>query len=102
MRIQDDTLTKLLIDNQVANEQQLAPLKEEAKRFSHSLQEVVLEAKIISEPDLTKLFARYADIPYIELNPKDITPEVLNHIPERIAQQYKAVIFQIDPGWFLS
>ncbi len=96
MRIQDETLAKLLVDNHVINEQQLAPLQEEAKRFSHSLQEVVLESKVISETDLTKLFAHYADIPYIELDPRDISPEVLNRIPERIAQQYKAIIFKID------
>ncbi len=96
MRILDDTLVKLLTKNQVATEEQLAPLKEEGARSSHTLQETVIEAKLISEQDLTKLFAEYADIPYIEIDPRDIPTEVLNRIPERIARQYNAVIFKID------
>ena len=96
MRIQDDTLVKLLEQGGVAIETQLAPLKEEAARQSRPLQDVVIEAKLITEADLTKRFAEYADIPYIEIDPRDIPTEVLNRIPERIARQYNAVIFKID------
>ncbi len=96
MRILDDTLVKLLERNGVATEEQLAPLKEEAARSSRPLQEIVVEAKLITETDLTKQFAAYAEIPYIEIDPRDIPTEVLNRIPERIARQYNAVIFQID------
>lgn len=96
MRIQDDTLVKLLEQGGVATETQLSPLKEEAARQSRPLQDVVIEAKLITEADLTKRFAEYADIPYIEIDPRDIPTEVLNRIPERIARQYNAVIFKID------
>jgi type IV pilus assembly protein PilB len=96
MRIQDDTLVKLLEQGGVATETQLAPLKEEAARQSRPLQDVDIEAKLITEADLTKRFAEYADIPYIEIDPRDIPTEVLNRIPERIARQYNAVIFKID------
>lgn len=96
MRIQDDTLVKLLEQGGVATETQLAPLKEEAARQSRPLQDVVIETKLITEADLTKRFAEYADIPYIEIDPRDIPTEVLNRIPERIARQYNAVIFKID------
>ena len=65
MRILDDTLEKLLIGNKVATEQQIAPLREEAVRSSQSLQDTVLASKLIDEAGLTKLYAEYADIPYI-------------------------------------
>lgn len=96
MRILDNTLEKLLLRNEVASEEQLAPLKEEAARSSRPLQDIIVEAKLIDEIELTKLFAEYADLPYIELDPKDIPTETLNRIPERIARQYNAVIFKID------
>lgn len=96
MHIQDETLTKLLTDNHLVTSEQLASLQEEAKHFSRSLQEIALSSKVISEQDLTKLFARYADIPYIELVPHDIPSDVLNRIPERIARQYNAIIFKVD------
>lgn len=96
MRISDDTLRKLLIENDIASEEQLKPLKEEAVRTSQSLQDTVINNHLITEADLTKLYATYADIPYIEIDPHDITTETLNRIPERIARQYEAVIFKID------
>ena len=96
MRISDDTLRKLLIENDIASEEQLKPLKEEAIRTTQTLQDTVINSHLITEADLTKLYATYADIPYIEIDPHDITTETLNRIPERIARQYEAVIFKID------
>ena len=96
MRISDETLTKLLTRANVATDQQLSSLQDQATSTSHSLQETVLEAKLITEADLTKLFAQYADLPYVEIDPRDIPSDTLNRIPERIARQYNAVIFKID------
>lgn len=96
MRILDDTLIKLLKRNGVATDEQLTPLIEEAARSSRPLQTVVIEEKLITELDLTKQFADYAEIPFVQIDPRDIPTEVLNRIPERIARQYNAVIFQID------
>lgn len=96
MRIPDEILAKLLTGNNVATEAQLSSLRDQAVTASHTLQEAVIEAKFISEADLTKLFAQYADLPYIEIDPKDIPSDTLTRIPERIARQYNAVIFKID------
>ena len=96
MRISDDTLVTLLTRNDIASAEQLNTLKEESAHLNRPLQDVVIEKQVISEPDLTKLFAAYADIPYIELDPRDIPQDILNKIPERIARQYNAVIFQVD------
>ena len=96
MRILNNTLVKILTRNNIATEETLKPLMEEAERSSRPLQDIVLDSKLVSETDLTKLFAQYADIPYIEVDPRNIPSEVLNRIPERIARQYNAVVFQID------
>lgn len=96
MRISNETLIKLLTKNDVASQEQLDALKEESERLNRSMQDVAIEKQVISEADLTKLFAEYADIPYIELEPRTIPQEVLTKIPERIARQYNAVLFQVD------
>jgi type IV pilus assembly protein PilB len=96
MRISDDTLIKLLERNGVATKEQMTPYVEQAGRLEKSLQDVVISEKLIDERSLTKIFAEYAQIPYIELDPKDITQDVINKIPERIARQYNAIIFKID------
>lgn len=96
MRISDDTLIKLLERKQIATQEQIAPLVEEASRATKTLQEQVIESKLITERELTKLFAEYAELPFIEIDPRDITTDTLNKIPERIARQYNAVVFKID------
>ena len=96
MRISDDTLTKLLKRNKIATPEQITTLTEEAAHSSRTLQDVILENKVCDEPSLTKLFADYAEIPYIEIDPHDIPQDILMRIPERIARQYNAVIFRID------
>jgi len=96
MRVLNNTLVKILKRYQVATDDQLQPLLDEAERSGRPLQEIVLDSKLVSETSLTKMFAEYIDIPYVEIDPRDIPSEVLNRIPERIARQYNAVIFQID------
>jgi type IV pilus assembly protein PilB len=96
MRISDDTLVKLLEKGGIATSEQIDVLKEESARLNRSLQDVAIEKQVIEEPALKKLFAEYADIPYIEIDPRDIPQDILNKIPERIARQYNAVIFKVD------
>ncbi|NCU37785.1 type II/IV secretion system protein [Candidatus Saccharibacteria bacterium] len=96
MRISDDTLVKLLATHDVQTKEQLETLKEESTRLNRPLQDIVIEKQVIDEPSLKKLFAAYADIPYVEVDPRNIPQEILSKIPERIARQYNAVIFQID------
>lgn len=96
MRISDGTIEKLLTQNNNATAEQISALKEESARSRRPLQDVVIQNNLFDEKALTKLFAEYADIPYIELDPKDIPSDVLNKIPEHIARQYNAVLFRID------
>lgn len=96
MHISDGTLESLLTKSKRYSKEQLVELKEESTRSHRSLQQTALETEFIDEPTLTKLFAEYSDIPYIELDPKDIPSDVLAKIPERIARQYSAILFRID------
>lgn len=96
MRISDVTLEKLLLQNGLANPEQIATLKEEALSTSQPLQTIVIKNQVADEEKLAQLFAAYARIPFIQLDPKDITPDILNRIPERIARQYNAILFKLD------
>lgn len=98
MHISDSTIVKLLERSGAATSQQLQPLVSEAASSNLRLQDIVLQNNLIDERTLTKLYATYADIPYIELDPRDIPSDILMRIPERIARQYNAVIFKIDPN----
>lgn len=97
MHISDGTLEKLLIKSKRFSNEDMAALKEEGARSNKPLQQVAVEKELVDDVSLTKLFAEYASIPYVEIDPKEIPTDVLNRIPERIARQYKAIIFKIDP-----
>jgi len=96
MRISDAIVEKLLADYGVAIDQ-INALREEGIRSRRSLQSLVVQNKLMDEVTLTKTYANYAGIPFIELDPSSIDPTALNKIPERIARQYNAVLFKIDP-----
>ncbi len=96
MRISDGTIEKLLTQGDHITSEQLAALKEESARSRRPMQDLVIQNEIINEKALTKLFAEYADIPFIEIDPSDIPSDILEKIPEHIARQYNAVLFKID------
>ncbi len=89
-------MEKLLRANKKTNNEQLETLREQAKTSKESMQELVVKNNILSEKDLTKLYAEEIDIPFVDLNPKEIKRENLLLIPERIAKQYKVVIFGVE------
>lgn len=96
MRISDALVEKLLVGANKITPDQLTALKEQEKTEKKPLQDLVVSGSVISEKELTQLYAAEIDIPYIELNPKEIKREVLKLIPERIARQYGVVLFGIE------
>jgi type IV pilus assembly protein PilB len=96
MRISDATIQMLLERNNAVTNEQLDALKEEGARSRRPLQDIVIQNKIIDEKQLVEAFANYAQIPFVEIDPRDIPQPILNKIPERIARQYNAVLFQVD------
>lgn len=96
MHISDGTLEKLLVQSKRFSNDDMAALKAESSHSHKPLYQLVIDKKIFDDKTLTKLFAEYTGIPYVELIPKDVSPDLLNKIPERIARQYNAVLFQID------
>jgi type IV pilus assembly protein PilB len=97
MRISDSILETLLGRASLATPEQVTALKEEAARLKRPLQDLVLEKQVVDEKKLLQAFADYTQIPYIELDPSKIPSDVLNLIPERVARQYNAVLFKVDP-----
>lgn len=96
MRISDSLVEKLLTSADKVTADQLKDLKEQKAAQKKPLQDLVIQGSIVSEKDLTKLYAEEIDLPFVELNAKEIKREVLHLIPERIARQYNAILFGIE------
>lgn len=96
MRISDALVKDLLLKSGTATEEQLANIRESSGNSKAALQDIVIKGNLISEKDLTKLYASEIDVTFVELEPKDIKREILRLIPERIAKQYEVVLYGLD------
>lgn len=96
MRISDSLVEQLLRDAEKVTEDQLVGLREQEKTEKKPLQDIVIRNGVVNEQDLTKLYAKEIDLPFIELNPQEIPREILRLIPERIARQYKVILFGVE------
>ena len=96
MRIPDTLVEQLLQRSKLISKDQLAALNEQKDKDKKPLQDLVVQNNIISEKDLTKLYAEEIDVPFVEIVAKDIKNDHLKLLPERIAKQYGAVVFDVD------
>ncbi len=96
MRIPDSLVEKLLNKSGDFSKDQLAALHDQASADKQPLQDVVIKNNLVSEKDLTKLYADEIEVPFIELKASEIKHEVLKLLPERIARQYNAIVFEVD------
>ena len=96
MRLSDSTVEQLLVKKSKITEEQLKSIKDEQKQSNRPLQDLVVRNEIISDKDLTKIYAEYADMPFVEIDPKSVEKEVLDTLPEKVARQYNAVVYGVD------
>jgi type IV pilus assembly protein PilB len=96
MRIPDSLVEKLLKSSEKATDEQIKALRAREASEKKPLQDLVIKDSLLSEKELTKLYADEIDVPLVELVAKDIKKDVLKALPERIARQYHAVVFDID------
>lgn len=96
MRISDVIVEKLLNATGKFTDDQLKVLREQEKSEKKPLQDIVIKNNVMSEKDLTKLYAAEIDIPFADFNPRELSRDILKRIPERIARQYKAIVFAVD------
>ena len=96
MRIPDSLVEKLLHHSQQFSQEQITALREQEAAEKKPLQDLVIKNNLLSEKELTKLYAAEIEIPFIELNGKEINHDILKLLPERIARQYNAVVFLIE------
>lgn len=98
MRISDATIEELLSKGGRASEEQLQKLKQEQKSTHRPLQDLVISQEVISDEELTKLYAEFTNFPYINLDSHNMSLDAIKHIPERIARQYNAIAFEVTDG----
>jgi len=97
MRIPDSLVETMLKKSKHCTDEQLAALREQEKTDKKPLQDLVIKNDVLTEKELTKLYADEIEVPFVELNAREIKHEMLKLLPERIARQYNAVVFDVEP-----
>lgn len=93
MQISDSELKKLLSSSDKIKAPAMKEAETAAQQSKEPLLTTVLKKKLISEKELTQLYAQSINIPFIELSGVKIPREILMKIPERIARKYQTILF---------
>lgn len=96
MRVSDALVEKLLKSTDKFSAEQLKSLHEQGENEKKPLQDIVVQTNMMSDADLTKLYAREIDVPFAEFTPGTIPKEILQLIPEKVARQYHSIAFDLD------
>ncbi|MBI4101042.1 type II/IV secretion system protein [Candidatus Microgenomates bacterium] len=93
MHLSDMTVQELLGVSQKFSPAKIKELADNAGRNKESLQDLIYKRKLLSEKELTKLYADSIKARFVELGNIKIDPKLLKRIPEHIARRYQAVLF---------
>lgn len=95
MRINDALVLDLLRTDKKLTEEQIKNLLDAQRSEKKPLQDLAVAGNLISEKELTQEYAARTEVPFVEIVPKNLRKDVLKLIPEHIARQYNAVLFDI-------
>jgi type IV pilus assembly protein PilB len=98
MRISDALAESLLLQSGAFTAKQLTELHAQSQKAKKPLQDLIIEHSLLSEAALTNLYAQELGLPFVEVPAGHISHQVLNRLPEHVADRYKAVVFDIDDG----
>jgi type IV pilus assembly protein PilB len=94
MRVSDAVVLDLLKSNGRLKDEQIKNLQAQ-ETDKKTLQDVAIASGLVSEKELTAAYAARIDVPFVELVPRNLRKDVLKLIPERIARQYNALVFDV-------
>ncbi len=96
MAITSEQIKKLMLDYKLLEKKQLDDLIEEAQEENVSLQDLLVQKKLIASEQLGQLIADLKGVPFVSLRKISIPIEILKGIPESVAENRRAIIFGLD------
>lgn len=83
----------ILFKQGVLKPEQVSAIKLESINSGQSAEKIIMEHNFATNEQLVQARAQQLGIPFIKLENKAISPEVLNLIPEAVARRYKLIPF---------
>lgn len=88
------TLDSILLEQGVIDSKAKDKIKLEAAQSGHSVEQILVDEKLVSEEQLTKAKAALFKMPYQVLSQVKIPQEAISLVPKNVAQKYLAVPFE--------
>lgn len=98
MKVEDQQLKSFLLDSDLITKKDLKKAEKAAKKQNQRLVKTLLAKKLISQEQLTRLYAYILGIPFINLKQETVKPETLQIIPEPIAREHHIVAYKRTPS----
>jgi len=87
-RIINKQLGELLVERGIINQNQLEKALDLQKEKGGLIGEVLVELGFVKEEDIAQALTAQYGFPYLPLANYEISPEIVNIVPGRVAQQY--------------
>lgn len=86
----------ILFEKGILTEDQRSLIKVETRRRGVSPEEVIIEKGLTTEQEVIKARSTILGVPYVRLEGRNITAEILSLIPENVARKYHLIPFEKD------
>ena len=96
IRIPLDNLKQLLIESGLVKDVDFSSSQREAERTGRDVTEILVSRGFVTQEYLDQILSSYYHAPLANLVGEEISPDVLNIIPEDIARARNAVVFARD------
>ncbi len=93
MPITAELIQKIILAAHVLEVKDLAEVVAYAQTSGETLPNALVERGVITDEKLGQLIAAEIKIPFVALGKKEISNEVLNVVPQRLARKYKIIAF---------
>ncbi|MEI7750425.1 MAG: ATPase, T2SS/T4P/T4SS family [Candidatus Moraniibacteriota bacterium] len=94
MRITNNQLKLFLSDSNLISKERLEEVFHAVEKEKKELGPALLEAELINEAGLQKVYAYVLGIPFVDLTKENVPLEILQIVPEPIARKYNIVAFE--------
>lgn len=95
MKIDNNTLAKILVDQNYLSKEVIDEKIIEAEKREISLDQVLLESEVINSVVLGQALGEYYQIGYWDLNTKSPEKELIFKIPERVAKKLNVLLVEL-------
>lgn len=93
---QNRTVTDILFEENILNEDQYNRIKLEAANTASSPDKLIIRDKLVNDDQYYEARAKLIGAPYIALSALPVSPEALSFVPKAVAERFGALPFAYD------